>query len=323
MTLNLKHVILFVVLVWRSVVNKIMISVIVPVFNVGNYLSDCLNSLLLQDCADIEIICIDDGSTDNSAMILKKFADSDSRIKIMTQKNQGVGKARNTGLSAAAGEYVCFVDPDDFVTPNYLSGLLRAVCSGPYDIAANENIINYYEKRCSCNKQIKPRFSGEVSVNRNTLGRRCGRVVCWNKIYRRKFLEEKQIVFPDCRLAEDQYFYFVCMMNAAKVVFSDEGIYFYRQRDDSLVGQMKKSLTTNDHLQVARRIFDYCLETSRIGDFYFPLSLLKTHLRMSRDKKKAFDDVRCLLKELKSNGIVIRPKDRFWAFCIVYLPFRP
>ena len=301
--------------------NRIKISVIVPVYNVGAYLSECLNSLLVQTCSDIEIICINDGSTDNSAMILEAFAEKDKRIKVISQPNAGVGAARNTGLAAAGGEYVCFVDPDDFITPDYLQGLLDAVSAGDCDIAANENIILYHERQCCKNKQRKTRFPAELEINRETLSRRCGRTICWNKIYRRSFLLEHEILFPPCRLAEDQYFYFVSMINAKKMAFSDRGMYFYRQRDNSLVGQMKKKLTTNEHLEVAEKIFDYCQARNLLADFYFPLSLLKMHVRMSFDKKKAVADTRKLLRKLVAGGIQIRPKDRWWVFRAGYLPF--
>lgn len=301
--------------------NRIRISVIVPVYNVGVYLPECLNSLLVQTCSDIEIICINDGSTDNSAMVLEAFAEKDKRIKVINQPNAGVGAARNTGLAAAGGEYVCFVDPDDFITPDYLQGLLDAVSAGDYDIAANENVIFYHERQCCKNEQRKTRFPAELEINKETLSRRCGRTICWNKIYRRGFLLEHEILFPPCRLAEDQYFYFVSMINAKKMAFSDRGMYFYRQRDNSLVGQMKKKLTTNEHLEVAERIFDYCQARKLPVNFYFPLSLLKTHVRMSFDKKKAVADTRKLLRKLIAGGIQIRPKDRWWVFRARYLPF--
>ncbi len=300
---------------------NLQISVVVPVYNVAYYLSECLNSLLCQTCSDIEIICINDGSTDNSAMILEAFAEKDKRIKVISQPNAGVGAARNTGLAAAGGEYVCFVDPDDFITPDYLQGLLDAVSAGDYDIAANENIIFYYEQQCGKSKQKKTRFNSELEINRETLIQRCGKTVCWNKIYRREFLLKHGILFPSCRLAEDQYFYFVTMINAEKIAFSDQGMYFYRQRESSLMGQAKKKLTTNEHLDVAEMILDYCQAKDKLKDFCFPLSLLKTHIRMSFDKKKALKDMRQLLLRLLDAGIQVRLKDRWWVFRARFIPF--
>ena len=94
---------------------KVMISVIVPVYNVENYLGKCLDSLINQTYKDIEIICINDGSTDNSLNILREYEQMDSRIIIIDQKNGGLSNARNIGLKEAAGEYIMFVDSDDWI----------------------------------------------------------------------------------------------------------------------------------------------------------------------------------------------------------------
>ena len=103
---------------------KIKISVIVPVFNAEKYLKMCLNSLVSQTLKNIEIICIDDGSTDNSLAILDKFKSKDDRIKIIKQKNYGVSIARNNGISEAQGEYIGFVDADDWVDKDFLKNYI-------------------------------------------------------------------------------------------------------------------------------------------------------------------------------------------------------
>lgn len=103
---------------------KIKISVIVPVFNAEKYLKMCLNSLVSQTLKNIEIICIDDGSTDNSLAILDKFKSKDNRIKIIKQKNYGVSMARNNGISEAQGEYIGFVDADDWVDKDFLKNYI-------------------------------------------------------------------------------------------------------------------------------------------------------------------------------------------------------
>ena len=103
---------------------KIKISVIVPVFNAEKYLKMCLNSLVSQTLKNIEIICIDDGSTDNSLAILDKFKSKDNRIKIIKQKNYGVSMARNNGISEAQGEYIGFVDADDWVDKDFFENYI-------------------------------------------------------------------------------------------------------------------------------------------------------------------------------------------------------
>ena len=114
---------------------KIKISVIVPVFNAEKYLKMCLNSLVSQTLKNIEIICIDDGSTDNSLAILDKFKSKDDRIKIIKQKNYGVSMARNNGISEAQGEYIGFVDADDWVDKDFFEKLYNATQKYNADIA--------------------------------------------------------------------------------------------------------------------------------------------------------------------------------------------
>ena len=102
---------------------NVKISIIVPVFNVEKYLSECLNSLINQTLKDIEIICVDDGSTDSSPSILEEFRNKDERIKVIRQENSGVSVARNNGLAIAQGEYVGFVDSDDWVDADFFEKL--------------------------------------------------------------------------------------------------------------------------------------------------------------------------------------------------------
>lgn len=96
-----------------------MISIIIPVYNAENYLRDCLESVRVQTYIDFEVICVNDGSIDNSDTICSEFANIDSRFSLITQANAGVSVARNTGLDKAQGEYVCFVDADDIIAPRY------------------------------------------------------------------------------------------------------------------------------------------------------------------------------------------------------------
>ena len=105
---------------------KVKLSIIVPVFNTEKYLSECLNSLINQTLKSIEIICVDDGSTDNSLSILEKFHSKDERVKIIHQGNFGVSVARNNGIAMAQGEYIGFVDSDDWVDADFFEKLYNA-----------------------------------------------------------------------------------------------------------------------------------------------------------------------------------------------------
>ena len=129
------------------------ISFIIPVYNVEEYLGQCLDSVLAQSYEDFEAICIDDGSTDSSLNILKKYEKKDKRIKIISQKNQGVSVARNAGLDAARGEYISFVDSDDAIDAEFIKTMLTALEENPQadfawvDVQKGSELKKYDSKR--------------------------------------------------------------------------------------------------------------------------------------------------------------------------------
>ena len=120
--------------------NNIKVSIVVPVYNVENFIRDCLDSLVNQSFKDMEIIVVNDGTKDNSMQIVEEFADKDSRIVIVNQENQGLSSARNTGMKYIHGEYVTFVDSDDWVNSEYIGNLYRAIIENNADIACSSVI---------------------------------------------------------------------------------------------------------------------------------------------------------------------------------------
>lgn len=124
-----------------------MISIIITVFNIENYLRRCLNSILGQSITDYEVIMVDDGSTDDSGDICEEFTTKDSRFKVIHKKNEGVAKARITGLEASSGQYISFIDGDDFIDPNYLYKLEEALIAGNYDMVSCQYVIYYNEDK--------------------------------------------------------------------------------------------------------------------------------------------------------------------------------
>ena len=125
--------------------DKPTISIIVPVYNTSIYLEQCLNSIHNQSFKDYEVICVDDGSSDNSLHILKKYEKIIKNFKVISQKNQGVAVARNTGLANACGDYIVFIDSDDFVKENYLEVLYNESCKTNADVVIC-NFYRYYER---------------------------------------------------------------------------------------------------------------------------------------------------------------------------------
>ena len=147
----------FQLLIWRisgilqknvsgiKMTSNVKVSVIVPVYNVEKYLKDCLNSVINQTLEDIEIICVNDGSTDNSLAILEDYAKKDSRIKIINQKNKGLSGARNTGMKHVQGEYILFLDSDDWLKEDALSELYWSHLDDNLDMLFFQT-VDYYEE---------------------------------------------------------------------------------------------------------------------------------------------------------------------------------
>lgn len=175
--------------------NNIKVSVIVPVYNVALFVRKCLDSLISQTLEDIEIICVDDGSTDNSFLILKEYENKHKKIRIIQKPNGGLSSARNSGMKKAKGEYIIFVDSDDWVDENYCEALYYTAHSQNADLARASYIL-HYPKKIKREKHLYPILLKKHKANL-TLGMNDHSVVVWNAIYRREYLIENNIYYFD------------------------------------------------------------------------------------------------------------------------------
>lgn len=205
------------------------ISVIIPVYNVEKYLHECLDSVKNQTFKDIEIICINDGSTDNSAQILDEYAKNDPRIKVIHKENGGYGKAMNIGLKNATGEYISIVEPDDFVELDMLDNL--------YTLAIKENAdivkANHYEYNTQENKLKNEIQKDEVFKNLSESEKSSFFKLApaiWSGIYKRDFLIQNDIQFLNTAGAsyQDTGFNFKVWAMAKNAVLTAKGYYHYR-----------------------------------------------------------------------------------------------
>ena len=164
------------------------VSIIVPVYNVENYIAECLNSLINQTLKDIEIICVDDCGQDNSMKIVEDFAKKDKRIKIVAHKeNQGLGEARNTGIKNATSEYIGFLDSDDFVDLDYYKTLYNTAIKDDFDIVSSNVIYCYskYNKKEEFISYWQKKKYKDIIEFKNNLIRSCS---CWNRIYKKSLI---------------------------------------------------------------------------------------------------------------------------------------
>ncbi|KAG4097254.1 nucleotide-diphospho-sugar transferase [Neocallimastix lanati (nom. inval.)] len=207
-------------------INALPLSIVVPVFNTASYLDRCINSILNQTFKDFELICVDDGSTDNSMEILEKYKITDNRVKIIHfEENKGASAARNAGIENAKGEFIGFVDSDDYIDKRFYENLLQK--SNDYDIVMGQlvlstNISEFYYK-----EEYKKHWS------------------IYDSIWRKKFLNENNIRYDETLKIGNDYAFNVLAnkYNPRILNLPDKGIYYYyKRRTGSLRNLSKKEL---------------------------------------------------------------------------------
>ncbi len=226
------------------------VSVIIPVYNVGEYLRECLDSVINQTLKEIEIICVDDGSTDNSLDILKEYAAKDKRITVLTQPNCNAGKARNEGLAIAKGTYVGFVDSDDYISADMYQKLYTKAYEGQTDICICEfNIIDSNTKHVLNKAGITKWFAQKFTRNTdsNLLVHSHAPILQitnpapWNKIYNRHFLIKNGIKFQSIISTNDVAFTCTALCCAKIIGLIEEPLYFYRTNTHKSLTDTKDS----------------------------------------------------------------------------------
>ena len=234
----------------------IKVSVIVPVYNVELYLEKCLNSLVNQTLEDIEIICVDDGSTDSSSDILKSFAEKYSKIKLVTKTNGGLSSARNAGIRVAQGKYVGFVDSDDWVSIDFFEKLYYAAERHDASIAAGGIIrVKSDKHRVNINYTDEELFSDiQDKIEICNIPEYC---YVWNKIYKLDDLKKYNLSFVEGINFEDVRFTIRALYYLERFVTVPDVDYFYRKRKGSIVKTLSpkniedKGKSLNDMLDFA------------------------------------------------------------------------
>ena len=220
------------------------ISIIVPIFNTGEYLHKCINSILSQKLEDIELILVDDGSSDNSGKICDEYAKIDSRVKVIHKKNEGVSIARNTGISIAQGEYVGFVDSDDWIEPDMYDKLYNLALSNDCDIVMCDAVTKYDEK--SDEPDTIMQLKEDVLLKKEDI---YPKLLCeiagsaWRCIYKRKILVDNDIIFPpNVPFSEDRIFNILAMGYAKSIYYTKTPFYNRYMRKGSAVNKYYKNM---------------------------------------------------------------------------------
>lgn len=222
------------------------VSVVVPCYNVAAYVGRALLSLANQSLHDIEIICVDDASTDNTVAILKECARLDLRIRIIeNEKNMGVGPTRNRGIDAARGEYVAFLDPDDWVESDFLYKLVTVADKYKLPVTCSDIVIH-------------PLHGKPKKLNRNKIKKNFHYFYyCWSAIYRRDFLNRHNLHFPDLCLGEDSVFESAVKCHVDKPIKLVHGaVYHYCKRLGSLETKVFNMKQVNNFCSAIALIID-------------------------------------------------------------------
>ncbi len=223
------------------------ISVIIPVYNVEPYLEKCVRSVLAQTFSDIEVICVDNGSTDGSVQVLTTLAQEDSRVRVFAVENLGPGHSRNKGLDEARGEYITFVDADDFVDARLCEVLYHRAQMEQLDITACEfyeyhhdtaqSVLSSHRFELTCKYELD---AGKGDSRTDFANFAFASPFVWGKLYRRELIERAHIRFP-LGAVEDVPFIVSCLVQARRVKRVPEALYYYRVgRPGSISGRTER-----------------------------------------------------------------------------------
>lgn len=209
------------------------ISIIVPVYNVEQYLKKCIDSILIQTFKNIEVILVNDGSTDNCGEICDEYLSKDPRVRVIHQKNEGLSEARNAGINIAKGEYIGFIDSDDWIEPTMYEILYSL--SIKYNADISTCLIKHHGKNQKSNieksvNQVQV-FNSQEAIERLYNNSLSGFIAC-NKLYKRNLFED--IKYPKGRVYEDAAVMYRLFDQASKIVFINEQLYNYNHRDQSI-----------------------------------------------------------------------------------------
>lgn len=241
-----------------------LLSIIVPVYNSEKHLKECLDSLINQTYKNIEIICVNDGSTDNSLNILNEYAKKDNRIKIFSKENGGMASARNLGYKFSSGDLITFIDSDDYLELDTYKTAINTLGNndllcfgiktfGKHNDKQKINDDIYY--------RIKYKGSHYLTVRKIL---RTDVSVC-NKIFRKSIIDKYEVNFPENFYYEDAEFFFKYIIHCKKIYYLQEYFYNYRRSEKSIMAETFSGTPHSiDHLRIVKHIFDYYLKNNKL-----------------------------------------------------------
>ena len=299
----------------------IKVSVIIPVYNAGKYLCKTIDSVLKQSFKDFEIICINDKSPDNSLEILTEFSKKDGRIKIINnEKNLGAALARNVGIDAAQGEYIYFLDADDYIDEKYLECMVEKIEQENCDIVLNMSIQS--ESNGTASQFHHPSMpeikkDGEYLDKITTI--HDAPCFIWARLYRKSFLNENNLRFLDIHATDDVVFNAIVDMYCEKTfVFYGEK-YHYTVNDTSVTG-VAKSVDDRDlqHIRAHSMIYDYLVAHNKLDE---NLKLFRVYPFMKVDTEEKFNFYKRFFEKIEEtfekNKNIYNEMEKFFAYSLL------
>lgn len=295
-----------------------LISIIVPVYNVESYLQRCLDSIISQTYSNLEIILVDDGSPDKCPQICDKYATGDNRIVVIHKENGGLSDARNVGLNICKGEYISFIDSDDWVSLEYINELYTSIKETNADIAiVNHKHVTSFPTREIQEKRCIKLFSKQQALFELIAKQHQPFVVSWGKLYRKEMFSN--IRFPKGKYHEDEFTSHLLINAATKIVYSNKTLYFYFQRSNSI--------TSTSHITDAIESFEARLRFVIENNFenLIPLAasnLCWKHLNLCFQKHINKEDYKQVLNKAKENQklMTIRKLSDIFLFIFLWNP---
>ena len=296
----------------------IKVSVIIPVYNVYEYIQKCLDSILAQTLHEIEIICVDDYSTDNSKSVILDYIKKDSRIKLIEHEtNKGVSQSRNDGIDSASSKYIAFIDADDYVSENYLEELYNLATEYNADIVFTNNIISVKEdkyhypnfnrvEKWKKNEPLSGLSHFNIKSKDDPDNIECISINIW-KLWNTDFLKKHNLKYIKSNIAEDCNLIYKALANCPIIAYNHNATYYYIQRDSSLISNLQnKSDIPYGILDVFKDIFLYYKENNQefliYSNYWNFRSLLYTYDNYKGSNKNEFYlKIHSMLAELNVN----------------------
>ncbi len=305
-----------------------LVSIIIPMYNTELYISKCLESVVSQTYPNLEILLLNDGSTDRTEEICQFFVQDDPRVKLINKENSGQADTRNRGLEMAQGDYILFVDSDDYLAPDLVEKSLREmklyksdlVIFNCYHVYTNTGVEKMYMER----DFFEGAYDVSSDVNRlkfitNTfLNCRCG-FELWNRLFRADIIREHNLKIPEFQpvMSEDLCFNLLYLLYASKIYVSNRRSYYYLRRENSNAGQAAEVSQINRCNEISKFVYDYTVEKGMdyFTDNYYMIHMLLLYpeimdrpIKVMKDRLRGVTELEYCRQMLKKTGLNLIPE---------------